>query len=305
MRRYNLPVLTGPDLPQPGAAPASLGMLSIHLEGGRCRVNCPFCYLGQRADAAPEQRLDLSRLRVALLALPYRELALALSEPLAPSLAALLELGRIARERRCLLSVTTTLELASTLPGEALADVGRVSLSVDPWKGAEGGRGAVRAAYVARVAQAVRLKMTSRAEIVLIVTLSHAAFAARLLDGLLAELVALPEVDRVALSALKPPPPWCDRAFWLRALSRLGPLLREQLDRRLFLDCYVAARILGLGACPARPDLSPSAQPGAVAFRSCVYQAAPDFVAPDGDGAELVQRLQGFSAPAACPFPVV
>ena len=55
---------------------------------------------------------------------------------------------------------------------------------------------------------------------------------------------------------------------------------RERSRRRLFLDCYVAARILGLGGCPARADLSPAA-PAAAAFRSCVYQPAPDFVAAD------------------------
>ena len=128
--------------------------------------------------------------------------------------------------------------------------------------------------------------------------------------------LALPSVDRVALNALKPPPPFCDRRFWLQALQRLGPLLREHLDRRLFLDCYVAARILGLGGCPARPDLSPAstteytqigrkpaASPGAAAeFRSCVYQPAADFVIDRSD--ELSARLQSFTPPAVCPFPI-
>jgi len=104
-------------------------------------------------------------------------------------------------------------------------------------------------------------------------------------------------VDRVALNALKPPPPWCDRAFWLRTCARIAPLLAEHLDRRLFLDCYVAARILQLGGCPARPDVSPGRE-----FRSCVYQAAPDFrFATVG---ELAERLANFTAPAVCPFPI-
>jgi hypothetical protein len=104
-------------------------------------------------------------------------------------------------------------------------------------------------------------------------------------------------VARVALSALKPPPPWCDRAFWLRALARLAPLLDEHLDRRLFLDCYVAARILRLGDCPARPDVSPGN-----AFRACVYQPAEDFRFATVD--ELARRLERFEAPRVCPFPI-
>jgi hypothetical protein len=134
-----------------------------------------------------------------------------------------------------------------------------------------------------------------------VVTLDTPAFAARLVDGgLLAALVALPSVDKVALNALKPPPPWCDRAFWMRALARLEPLLARALDTRLFLDCYVAARLLQLGGCPARPDLSPA--PGGVAFRACVYQPAPDFVVADVPS--LAARLDGFSAPATCPFSI-
>jgi hypothetical protein len=147
----------------------------------------------------------------------------------------------------------------------------------------------------------------------LIVSLTTPEFAARLTDGLLAELVDAPDVDKVALNALKPPPPWCDRAFWLQALARLRPLLERALDRRLFLDCYVAARILRLGGCPARADLSPAPAPApalassptgsGVAFRACVYQPAPDFVAADTDA--LAARLRGFTPPPVCPFPIV
>jgi hypothetical protein len=190
-------------------------------------------------------------------------------------------------------AVTTTLQLATRAP--ALFDgVARVNLSVDSYKGW---------AEPARIgALAERLKTAHpRLEVVLLATLDTPAFAAQLVEhGLLAALVDLPAVDKVALNALKPPPPWCDRAFWLRALGRLEPLLAQALDKRLFLDCYVAARLLGLGACPARADLSPA--PGGVAFRSCVYQPAPDFVAPDASS--LAARLDGFVAPAACPFTI-
>jgi hypothetical protein len=40
-----------------------------------------------------------------------------------------------------------------------------------------------------------------------------------------------------------------------------------------------------------------------VAFRGCVYQPAPDFLIQRGD--DLAARLQGFTPPAQCPFPVV
>jgi hypothetical protein len=116
------------------------------------------------------------------------------------------------------------------------------------------------------------------------------------MGGLLERLVDDPVLDGVALSALKPPPPFCDRAFWLEALGRLSPLLDRALDRRLFLDCYVAARLLRIGGCPARPDLTPTTN--GLEFRSCVYSTAPDAtVARVGDLA-----LDDFVAPAACPF---
>jgi hypothetical protein len=31
---------------------ADLGVLSIHLDGARCRVGCEFCYLGERVDSS-------------------------------------------------------------------------------------------------------------------------------------------------------------------------------------------------------------------------------------------------------------
>jgi hypothetical protein len=166
-----------------------------------------------------------------------------------------------------------------------------VNLSVDPAKGR------VHASRVVEVTRALKAEAPTL-EIVLIVSLSTPEFAACLCDGLLEELVDLPVVDRVALNALKPPPPWCDRAFWLAALSRLRPLLERALDRRLFLDCYVAARLLGLGGCPGRADVTTSR--GGVELRSCVYQAAPDFVTGDAD--QLVRRTSGLLPPEVCPF---
>jgi hypothetical protein len=293
-----------------------LGVLSIHFEGGRCRVNCPFCYLGKRA-GTPTAGLDEALVSAALCELPYREVAVALSEPVEPVLPLLGRLGRIASGRGKTVALTTTMAVAMALPGEVLGHIGRLNLSIDPFKGqVDGPAGQVEPAAVARVLAAVRSR--AKLEHVLIVTLQTPRFAEQLWAGLLGELLALPEVDRVALNALKPPPPWCDRAFWLQALHRIRPLLREHLDRRLFLDCYVAARILGLGGCPARPDLSPApaaepplhklgqaaraaSAPG-TAFRSCVYQPEADFVVHHSE--ELAARLRGFSPPAVCPFPI-
>jgi hypothetical protein len=289
--------------------PAPLGVLSIHFEGGRCRVRCPFCYLGRREgavdDDAEQPGLDVELALEAALALEYRELAVTLSEPIERALQPLRRLLQAATVDRPggarPVAVTTTLAVLESLPSAVslgLERVGRLNLSIDPWKGP------CTAAAVGEALKRVRAGWS--AERVLIVTLSTPRFAEELFHGELAALLALPEVDRVALNALKPPRSWCDRAFWLGALSRLRPLLREHLDRRLFLDCYVAARILGIGDCPARPDLSPAANsPGTgtgLAFRSCVYQPAPDFVA--GSSAELSERLRDFTVPAACPFPI-
>jgi hypothetical protein len=264
----------------------TLGTLSIHLDGTPCKVGCRFCYLGARRDGGG--RLHLPIAASALRTLRYDEVAVAISD--AEDADALRALVAAARAP---VAVTTTLQLATRAP--ALFDgVARVNLSVDSYKGW---------AEPARIgALAERLKTAHpRLEVVLLATLDTPAFAARLVeDNLLAALVDLPAVDKVALNALKPPPPWCDRAFWMRALARLDGLLARALDTRLFLDCWVAARLLGLGACPARADLSPA--PGGVAFRSCVYQPAPDFVAPDA--ATLAARLDGFVAPAACPFAI-
>ncbi len=262
----------------------TLGTLSIHLDGTPCGVGCDFCYLGRRREDGG--RLDLSLATAALAALRYDEVAVAVSD--AHDAAALRVLTAAARAP---VAVTTTLQQAAHLD---LAGVHRLNLSVDSFKGW------ADPARIGALAHTVKAAHPTL-DLVLLATLDTPAFAARLVDGgLLAELVALPAVDKVALSALKPPPPWCDRAFWMRALARLEPLLARALDRRLFLDCYVAARLVGLGACPARADLSPAA--GGVAFRGCVYQPSPDFVAADAPS--LAARLEGFAAPAACPFAI-
>ncbi len=60
----------------------------------------------------------------------------------------------------------------------------------------------------------------------------------------------------------------------------------------------MSARILGLSACPAKPDVAPGRE-----FRACVYQARPDFVF--ADGADFARRTAGYVAPAACPFAIV
>lgn len=308
--------------------PARLGVLSVHFEAGRCRVQCPFCYLGER-EGAVEGRGEPGRpattpivasdevvtvVAEALERLAYRELAVTLSEPVDP-LAATDVLPRLLQTARRMgrpAAVTTTLAVATTASPTLLGSATRLNLSIDPYKGPFAGRllapvGQVGARDVGEALDIVAQRFPD-AERVLIATLSTPRFAEQLCDGLLAELLDLPTVDRVALNAVKPPPPWCDRAFWLRALHKLRPLLARELDRRLFLDCYVAARILGLGDCPARPDISPAptmSVPGApvsLAFRGCVYQPRADFVFQSAE--ELAGRTADFVAPAVCPFPI-
>jgi hypothetical protein len=270
----------------PMATAPSLGVLSIHLDGAPCRVGCEFCYLGAR-EGANHPALDPALLEEVIARLDYAEVAVALSEPIAPALPSLRAIVRGAAARGRPVAVTTTAAVLGK-HREVVEGIARVNLSVDPRKGA------VAPPAIERLAAS--LAAPGR-ELVLIVTLASAPFAGALLGGTLRALVELPSVDKVALNALKPPPRWCDRAFWMRACAQLAQLLAEHLDRRLFLDCYVAARLLRLGGCPARPDLSPGNE-----FRACVYQPAPDFRFRDAD--DLAARLGGFSAPAACPFPV-
>lgn len=273
-----------------------MGTLSVHLEGAACQVGCEFCYLGRRNDASAAA-LPLPLVTEALATLAYDELAVAVSTANDQSANELAALVAAAASRGVPTAVTTTAAVVKARPS-LLEGVARLNLSVDPAKGPR--RNPVDPAAVDALAAGLRARFPSL-EVVLVVSLQSPEFADRLIRrGLLHALVDLPHVHKVALNALKPPPPWCDRAFWMRALAELQPLLARALDTRLFLDCYVAARLLGLGACPARADLSPASE--AVAFRSCVYQPSPDFVA--ADAATLARRLRGFTAPAACPFDI-
>jgi hypothetical protein len=268
-----------------------LGVLSVHLEGGRCKVGCEFCYLGARSEA-PAGLDDLGLLAAHVDALDFAELAIAVNQAGETERAAVALLAARARARGRRVTVTTTMPVAAW-SRELLDEVDRINLSVDPRKGA------VSAPHIE--ALAARLKERERPlEVVLLATMVTPAFAADLVEhGLLETLVDLPSVDAVALAALKPPPPWCDAPFLLRALGKIAPLLDRALDRRLFLDCWVAARILRLGECPARPDLSP-APGGGLAFRACVYQTSFDFVTRDA--AETAAQLSSFVAPTRCPF---
>ena len=310
MRRTSLPVLGthNHNVGHSGLAAADgksavdLGVLSVHFDGGRCHVRCAFCYLGEREGTA-QSGVPVELLCASLEQLSYQELAIALSEPVEPVLGTLRRLVEVATERGRLVTVTTTIAGALRLPQVAWQGIGRLNVSIDPQKGQM--RAPVGQVIPQDVAEALRL-LPAAVEKVLIVTLSSQPFAEELWSGLLAALVALPEVDRVALSGLKPPPPWCDSSYWLRSLARIGGLLREHLDQRLFLDCYVAARILKVGGCPARPDLSPTSKEessrGRLAFRSCVYQPRADFVVESAEA--LAVQLADFTAPERCPFPI-
>ncbi len=283
--------------------PESLGVLSIHLDGNQCRVACSFCYLGKRQKLdSPSDMLPLAE--ELLQRLEYDEVAIALSEPWSEPVGPL-ALRRLLAAARRPVALTTTLTLASQHP-EIFAGVARVNLSFDSYKGVAQPYRSLRrrqagaeVAEVATVTEALR-QAQPELDIVVLATLDTPEMAERLVSPLLAQLLALPSVDKVALNALKPPPDWCDRAFWMRTLSLLRPLLAEHLDRRLFLDCWVAARLLALGGCPARPDLSPGS--GGIAFRSCVYQPAPEVTVADAGA--LVEHLRGFVPPAVCPFPI-
>ena len=280
--------------------------MSVHLDGSPCKVRCPFCYLGARRDSEllsisrrpsdrgepqPAAQHPIAQLVAAVEQLDYEELAIAVSEPVDE--AAVLSLSAAAKARGRLVAITTTLEISVDYPS-LLAHVGRLNLSVDAWK-IEGDAAQMLAAveHAARTARSTNPAL----EIIAIATLATPSFAELLVDGGL--LVALNEsqyLDGVALSALKPPPPFCDRAFWLRTMSTLRPLLDRALDKRLFLDCYVAARLLGLGGCPGRADLSPTAN-GRIAFRSCVYAQTPDL-----EVATAKDVPAAYVAPTECPF---
>ena len=271
----------------------SLGVLSVHLDGAPCSVACAFCYLGARQNARPSDGLvrDLMRrpdeLERAVGQLDYAELAIALSEP-AVEQDTVTRLVSIAASRNKPTAITTTAQIVLEDPSR-LRGAARLNLSVDPWKLPVDLLDTVRAA-----ASAARAEVR---EVVAIATLSTPAFSSLLVDRLLAQLLELPVLDGVALNALKPPPPFCDRDFWFRALAKLAPLLGSQLERRLHLDCYVAARLLRLGGCPGRADVTPAT--GGLAFRSCVYAPRADRV----ESAEALARsTEGFVPPVVCPF---
>src|SRR5436305_2989966 len=105
-----------------------LGVLSVHLDGQRCRVGCEFCYLGARVDEGDEPP-DLALFERALARLRYAEVAVAVSEPAAAAEPALARLAAAANRRGLPLTVTTTLQLAAAHPA-LLEGAARVNLSV-------------------------------------------------------------------------------------------------------------------------------------------------------------------------------
>ena len=264
-----------------------LGTLGLHLEGRPCRGACPFCYLGARP---PSSGPGLSPTVAAevVAALSAREIAVAISEP-ADTWRAHFEAIRGAAAARALpFTVTTTPAVAAAAPW--LADgCTRLALSVDPVKGPVDP--AALSALAARLAR-------PGLEVMALVTLVSPAFVAELAAGLLARLLDAPGIDAVALNGLKPPPPWMGKEGWLRFLAGIGPLLDEHLEQRLHLDCFVAARIVGLGDCPGKTDVAAGRE-----FRRCVYQPHADLVF--ADAAELARRLADFAVPTVCPFAIV
>ena len=157
------PESAAPRLREPVTAPeggaARLGVLSIHFEGGRCRVNCPFCYLGKRAGTALPPPLGetgdgtfLALVTAAVEELPYSEVAVALSEPVEPALPVVMRLAAAAARRARPMALTTTIAVAMALPAAVLGLFARLNLSVDPFKGQlEGPGGQVAAAEVQAV----------------------------------------------------------------------------------------------------------------------------------------------------------
>ena len=142
----------------PGGA-ARLGVLSIHFEGGRCRVNCPFCYLGKRAGTALPPPLGETGdgafealIAAAIAELPYSEVAVALSEPVEPVLPVLRRLAEAGARRGRAVALTTTIAVAMALPEAVLSRFARLNLSIDPFKGQLAGpAGQVAAAEVQEV----------------------------------------------------------------------------------------------------------------------------------------------------------
>jgi hypothetical protein len=272
---------------------STLGTLGLHLDGRPCRVGCSFCYLGARSlpGSADGDELFPDTAAAVVARAPASGIAVAVSEPASRWRPALAAVKEAAAARGLPVAITTTAAVLAKDPW-VVAGCRTLNLSIDPVKGS------VDVAALSRVLARARDQFPDIGlEIVGLVSLVSAAFADRLAGGLLGELIAMPALSFVGLNGLKPPPAWCDRAFWLRFLSRVSPLLDRHLHRRLHLDCYVSARILGFGDCPKKPDVSGRE------FRACVYQARPDFVF--ADAADLAARTADYVAPPACPFPVV
>jgi hypothetical protein len=277
----------------------NLGTLGFHLDGRPCRVGCSFCYLGVRSHPRDASLAPAVAATIAAIA-PARDLAVAISEPASRWREGLEAVADAARERGVGMAVTTTPDVIRSDPW-VVAACTRLTVSIDPEKRGVMGLGRkapVPDVDVASLAAALDAVRRPGLEIVGLASLASEAFCDRLTGGLLADLVQLPQLDLVALNGLKPPPPWCDRAFWLRFLARIRPLLDRHLGRRLHLDCYVNARILGLSGCPAKPDVTAGHE-----FRACVYQRDPDFIFEDA--ADFARRTADYLAPATCPFPIV
>jgi hypothetical protein len=273
---------------------STLGTLGFHLEGNPCRVGCSFCYLGDRVgNAAGDRSLAPEVIRAVIARASARDVAVAVSEPARRWRSGLTAVVDAARSRDLPVAVTTTAAVVTSDPW-ILEGVSRLSISIDP---AKDRTSHLDLAYLEQ-ALAITSARTPAPEVIGLVSLASPEFCALLADGLLERILDLPGIAAVALNGIKPPPPWCDRRFWLKFLGRIRPLLDRHLNRRLHLDCYVNARILGLSACPARADVSPGRE-----FRSCVYQARPDFVFTDGE--DLARRTADYVAPAVCPFAIV
>src|SRR5689334_11986370 len=82
-----------------GHSVGKLGVLSVHLDGARCRVECDFCYLGQRKQAGATTSDSPDRLGDLIGDIDFDELAVALSEPVAPVRGALEKLIGVARRK--------------------------------------------------------------------------------------------------------------------------------------------------------------------------------------------------------------
>ena len=277
----------------------TLGTLSIHLDGARLRVGCNFCYLGARRATAPAGGAQAPTLRLPLVA-----------EALGAAALRRAGRGRLAsrwtRRRRG----SRALVAAARAP---------VAVTTTPQLARRARRRAVRRRGAASTCRSTRDKGVGRAgarsrrwrrrckprhpglEVVLIATLDTPRIrdAASSTTGSWRRWSTLPAVDKVALNALKPPPPWCDRALLdARAGAAAAAARRARSTQRLFLDCYVAARLLAARRLPGARR--PVAGGGRRRLSLCVYQPAADFVA----GRCARSTPARFAPPVECPFPI-